>query len=143
VFWPATVELRHARTGACHSGGFTADGSALASNADLLRWIMVGNVTVLTFSTAKEVSREGENWNHGAFMRVLLDALGGDADETHSGLVPMSDLTRYISTRVPALTANIIPASNKDLREPFSLPASRRLRTRADPDRSDAVAIFP
>ena len=63
-----------------------------------------GNVTVLTSSTAKELSREDENWNHGAFTRVLLDALGGDVDESHTGLVSMSDLTRYISTRVPALT---------------------------------------
>jgi uncharacterized caspase-like protein len=90
---------------ACHSGGFSADGSALTSNADLLRSTMAaGNVTVLTSSTAKEVSREDENWNHGAFTRVLLDALGGEADESHSGLVSMSDLTRYISTHVPALT---------------------------------------
>jgi uncharacterized caspase-like protein len=88
---------------ACHSGGFSADGSALTSNADLLRSTMAaGNVTVLTSSTAKEVSREDENWDHGVFTRVLLDALGGDADESHRGLVSMSDLTRYISTQVPA-----------------------------------------
>jgi hypothetical protein len=57
----------------------------------------------LTSSTAKEASREDENWSHGAFTRVLLDALGGEADESHSGIVFMSDLTRYMSIRVPAL----------------------------------------
>jgi hypothetical protein len=44
-----------------------------------------GNVTVLTSSTAKELSREDEKWNHGAFTRVLLDTLGREADESHTG----------------------------------------------------------
>jgi hypothetical protein len=123
-FWPAAVELRHAWTGA-FSGNLTTIGRLIAiaaigrcslavpystmrlstwrnmaeftSNADLLRATMAaGNVTVLTSSTAKEMSREDEDWNDGA--------LGGEADESHTGLVSMSDLTCYISTHVPALT---------------------------------------
>jgi hypothetical protein len=66
-----------------------------------------------------------ENWSHGAFTRVLLDAFGGGADESHSGLVSMSDLTRYISTRVPALTdGKQHPGVEQRLKELFSLRAS-------------------
>ena len=90
---------------ACHSGGVTADGSTLTSNADLLRSIIsASNVTVLTSSTKKEFSREDEKWNHGAFTQVLLDALGKDADENHDGLISMSELTDYVVTHVSGLT---------------------------------------
>jgi len=72
---------------ACHSGAVTDDGSTLTSNADLLRSIATGNVTVLTSSTANEFFREDEKWSNGAFSKVLLDALGKDADEDHDGLI--------------------------------------------------------
>jgi outer membrane protein assembly factor BamB len=91
---------------ACHSGAVTGDGSTLTSNAaDLLRLtIAASNVTVLTSSIKKEFSREDEKWNNGAFTKVLLDALGKDADEDHDGLISMSDLTRYVSTHVVRVT---------------------------------------
>jgi WD40 repeat protein len=92
---------------ACHSGAATGDGSKLASNADLLRSLMsASNVTVLTSSTAGEVSREDQNWGNGAFTKVLMDAFGQDADENHDGIISMSELTRYIARQVPLLTAN-------------------------------------
>jgi outer membrane protein assembly factor BamB len=91
---------------ACHSGAATGDGSALTSNAaDALRLtIAASNVTVLTSSTKKEFSREDEKWNNGAFTKVLLDALGKDADEDHDGLISMSELTHYVDTHVRGLT---------------------------------------
>jgi uncharacterized caspase-like protein len=61
-------------------------------------------VTVLTSSTTNEFSREDEKWNNGAFTKVLLDALGPDADEDHDGLISMSELTHYVATRVSGLT---------------------------------------
>ena len=92
---------------ACHSGAVTGDGSTLASNADLLRLTMAAsNVTVLTSSTSKEASGEDEKWNHGAFTKVLLDALGKDADENHDGLISMTELTHYLAAHVPTLTAS-------------------------------------
>jgi WD40 repeat protein len=92
---------------ACHSGAATGDGSRLAANADLLRLTTsASNVTVLTSSTSKETSGEDEKWNHGAFTKVLLDALGKDADENHDGLISMSELTHYLATHVPTLTAS-------------------------------------
>ena len=92
---------------ACHSGAAAGDGSKLASNADLLRSLMsASNVTVLTSSTAGEVSREDQNWGNGAFTKVLMDAFGPDTDENHDGVISMSELTRYVARQVPLLTGN-------------------------------------
>jgi len=91
---------------ACHSGA-TDDGSKLTSNADLLRLrTSAANVTVLTSCTSSETSAEDEKWNHGAFTKVLLDALGTDADKDRDGFLSMSELIGYLVTRVPALTSN-------------------------------------
>ena len=93
---------------ACHSGAATGDGFKLTSNADLLRSLMsASNVTVLTSSTTNEFSREDEHWGNGAFTKVLLEALGQDADENHDGVISMSELTRYIASHVPILTRNL------------------------------------
>jgi WD40 repeat protein len=90
---------------ACHSGAVTGDGTKLTSNSDQLRSIIsTGNVTVLTSSTANEFSSEDDKSNHGAFTKVLLDALGRDADENHDGLISMSELVHYVATHVPTLT---------------------------------------
>jgi hypothetical protein len=90
---------------ACHSGAVTGDGSTLTSNADLLRLtIGASNVTVLTSSTSDEISLEDEKWNHGAFTKVLLDALGKDGDVYHDGFIWMSPLTHYVVTHVTELT---------------------------------------
>jgi hypothetical protein len=91
----------------CHSGAASADGSKLAPNADLLRSIMsLSNVTVLTSSRADEFSRENEAWKNGAFTKVLIEALGRDADENHDGLISMSELTAYVSAHLPMLTGD-------------------------------------
>ena len=89
---------------ACHSGGVAGDGPALTSNANLLPIVAASNVTVLTSSTGNEFSREDDKWNHGAFTKVLLDALGKDADENHGGLIWMTQLTHYVVTHVTDLT---------------------------------------
>ena len=91
---------------ACHSGAVTGDGSTLASNAELLRQtIATENVSVLTSSSSEEVSFEDAKYDrHGAFTKVLLDALGKDANDHLSGPVSTSELTHYVSTHVPILT---------------------------------------
>ena len=65
-----------------------------------------GNVTVLTSSTADKVSREDEKWGHGAFTKVLLDALSSadDIDTNHDGVISMSELTAYIDKHLTQLT---------------------------------------
>ena len=62
------------------------------------------NVTVLTSSATNEFSGEDEKWSNGAFTKVLLDALGKDADEDHDGRISMSELTHYVATHVRGLT---------------------------------------
>ena len=90
---------------ACHSGAVTADGPALAANADVLRSLIAqGNVTVLTSSTGNQVSREDKTWGHGAFTKVLLDALGRAADTNHNGVISVTELTDYLARQVPSLT---------------------------------------
>ena len=92
---------------ASHSGAVSADGSQLTPNADLLRSaISMSHVTVLTSSSANESSREDEKWQNGAFTRVLIEALGKDADENHDGLISMSELTAYLSAHLPMLTGD-------------------------------------
>jgi WD40 repeat protein len=90
---------------ACRSGAATADGASLPLNAEVLRAALAGaNVTVLTSSSGGEASREDARWNNGAFTEVLLDALGSAADTDRNGLVSITELTEYLTTRVPQLT---------------------------------------
>jgi WD40 repeat protein len=90
---------------ACHSGAVTGDGTQIVPSANLLRSALVAsNVTVLTSSDADEVSHEDAQWGHGAFSKVLLAALGRDADTNNDGLISMSELTAYLSAKVPELT---------------------------------------
>ena len=52
--------------------------------AEVLKAVMdASNVTVLTSSTADKVSREDEKWGHGAFTKVLLDALSASDDDRY------------------------------------------------------------
>jgi uncharacterized caspase-like protein len=64
------------------------------------------NVTVLTSSAADKLSREDEKWGHGAFTKVLLDALSAsdDVDTNHDGVISMSELTAYIGKHLTELT---------------------------------------
>src|SRR5262249_28953372 len=90
---------------ACRSGAVTADGAKLVPNADRLRTAMsLPNVTVLTSSSADTLSREDPQWQHGAFTKVLLEALGRAADTDQNGLISMSELTAYVATHLPLLT---------------------------------------
>jgi uncharacterized caspase-like protein len=90
---------------ACHSGAGTGTGSTLTSDAEVLRRrVSANNVTVLTSSTSNEFSREDDKWNHGAFTKVLLDALGKDGDVNHDGFIWMTQLTHYVVTHVSDLT---------------------------------------
>jgi hypothetical protein len=91
---------------ACHSGATTMDGAPLAMDATALRTgLAAANVTVLTSSSGHEVSREDPQWGHGAFTKVLLDALHDPAaDPDHKGLINTSGLAHYVATHVSSLT---------------------------------------
>jgi outer membrane protein assembly factor BamB len=91
---------------ACHSAGLI--GALPASNV-LKSALAVGNVTVLTStSTADKRAREDEKWQHGAFSKVLLDALSGsamDIDTDNDGVISMTELTDYIGKHLRRLTS--------------------------------------
>jgi WD40 repeat protein len=90
---------------ACRSGGAMATGQALAADATRLRAALVGpNITVLTSSTAAELSREDPQWGNGAFTKIVLEALSSRADANRNGLISISELTGYLTRHVPGLT---------------------------------------
>jgi WD40 repeat protein len=92
---------------ACHSGAATADGAQLAANADVLKaGLALPNVTVLTSSSATEVSHEDAKWGNGAFTKVVLAAMSREADENHDGLISMSEMTKYMFAHLPMLTGD-------------------------------------
>jgi WD40 repeat protein len=90
---------------ACRSAGLIG-GTPLA--ADVLRSVLAAsNVTVLTSSTADKLSREDDRWQHGAFTKVLLDALSNAADDidtNHDGVISMAELTAYVDRHLSQLT---------------------------------------
>jgi uncharacterized caspase-like protein len=91
---------------ACHSGATTMDGKALVMDATALRTeLAAANITVLTSSSAGETSFENDQWQHGAFTRVLLDALSDPAADTdHNGLISTIGLAHFVDEHVPELT---------------------------------------
>ncbi len=90
---------------ACRSGGAMATGQALAADATRLRAALVGpNITVLTSSSAAELSREDPMWGNGAFTKIVLEALSSRADANRNGLISISELTGYLTRHVPGLT---------------------------------------
>jgi WD40 repeat protein len=91
---------------ACRSAGLIGGPSNTWPAADMLKLIMAaGNVTVLTSSKADKISREDEKWGHGAFTKVLLDALSADdIDTDRNGVISMSDFTAYMEKHLTLLT---------------------------------------
>jgi hypothetical protein len=89
---------------ACRSAGLIG---ALRAADVLKSALAASNVTVLTSSSADKLSREDEQWQHGAFTKVLLDALSGsayDIDTDHNGVITMAELTAYIEKHLSQLT---------------------------------------
>jgi WD40 repeat protein len=90
---------------ACRSAGLIG---AAVPGADVLKTALASsNVTVLTSSSADKLSREDEKWQHGAFTKVLLDALSGSADDIdtdHNGVISMAELTAYVAKHLELLT---------------------------------------
>jgi hypothetical protein len=90
---------------ACRSAGLI--GGPLPAAEVLKSALAASNVTVLTSSKADKLSREDEKWQHGAFTKVLLDALSGsayDVDTDHNGVISMAELTAYIEKHLSRLT---------------------------------------
>jgi WD40 repeat protein len=89
---------------ACRSAGLIG---ALPAAEVLKSALAASNVTVLTSSKADKLSREDEKWGHGAFTKVLLDALSGSGDDIdidRNGVISMAELTAYIAKHLSQLT---------------------------------------
>jgi uncharacterized caspase-like protein len=93
---------------ACRSGALTNTGLSLAPDADRLRLQMAhGGVFVLTSASGTEDSLEDPRWGHGAFTKILLDALAGDAVQGGHGVISVGELTAYLQKHLPELTHNV------------------------------------
>jgi WD40 repeat protein len=89
---------------ACRSAGLIG---ALPAAEVLKSALAASNVTVLTSSKADKLSREDDQWGHGAFTKVLLDALSGSGDDIdidRNGVISMAELTAYIAKHLSQLT---------------------------------------
>lgn len=93
---------------ACHSGATTNDGAPIAMDSTALRTELASaNITVLTSSSGSQDSIERPEWQHGAFTKALLDALGDPAADTdHNGLINANGLAHYVSVHVADMTSN-------------------------------------
>jgi uncharacterized caspase-like protein len=61
-------------------------------------------VVVFAASTGRESAFEREEWGHGAFSKALLEALGGEADVFHDGIITVAGLEYWLAERVKKLT---------------------------------------
>jgi hypothetical protein len=93
---------------ACRSAGLIGGNTNALSAADALKSALAANnVTVLTSSAADRPSREDDRWQHGAFTKVMLDALSSSADDIDTyrdGVISMAEFAAYIAKHLPELT---------------------------------------
>jgi hypothetical protein len=66
--------------------------------------MLQSGVFVLTSSSGAEDSAEDPKWGHGAFTKVLLDALAGGAAAGGRGPIYVGELTAYLQKKLPELT---------------------------------------
>jgi WD40 repeat protein len=92
----------------CHAGAL-----APANRAATARDFQENMVLVLSASADDESSLESDAWGHGAFTKVLLDALAGKADTRGAdgraggdGIVRLDEVIDYVITHVPILAAS-------------------------------------
>lgn len=78
---------------------------------------------VITFASCGkgELSEESDAWNNGAFTKALVEGLSGKADADHNGIVTITELSKYLDTRVAELTKD---AQHPVLSKPISVSAN-------------------
>jgi uncharacterized caspase-like protein len=64
------------------------------------------SIVVFTSSTGNELSLERDDWNNGAFTKVVLDGLRGKAARPEDPLITENELEAYVDTTVPKLTTD-------------------------------------
>jgi hypothetical protein len=90
---------------ACRSGAAMSNGVPMAVNGDFLREALAStNISILTSSSKDEASREDSSWQNGAFTEVLLQALGGQADDDANRVISVAELAKYMDSNLNSLT---------------------------------------
>jgi WD40 repeat protein len=89
----------------CHAGALSP-----ARRAATVREFQENMILVLSASADDEPSQESDAWGHGAFTKVLLEALDGAADTRGSvgrgdGIVSVDEVVEHVLAGVPSLTA--------------------------------------
>lgn len=91
----------------CHAGALVP-----ARRAAAVRDFQENMILVLSASADDEASQEADAWGHGAFTKVLLEALGGAADtrgaggQGGDGLVSVDEVVEHVIAGVPAMTGS-------------------------------------
>jgi large subunit ribosomal protein L25 len=121
----------------CHAGGL-----APSKRASAIRDFQENMMLVLAASADDETSQESDAWGHGAFTKVLLEALEGAADtrgartnpdtgaERGDGIVSVDEVVEHVIAGVPRLTgdgrAGQHPTVSPDSLVPYvTLPLTR------------------
>lgn len=91
----------------CHAGAATAVGGPLVRDARAVHAALaMTNVSVVTSSSADQISVERAELGHGVFTWALLHALRGGADREHTGRISMNHLADTLVHLVSDLTGN-------------------------------------
>ncbi len=91
----------------CHAGAL-----APSRRAATVRDFQENMILVLSASADDESSQEADAWGHGAFTKVLLEALAGAADtrgaggQGGDGLVSVDEVVEHVLAGVPVLTGS-------------------------------------
>ena len=113
IGWPdfrplATLPCRKiALVDTCHAGALVP-----ARRAAVVRDFQENMILVLSASADDEASQESDAWGHGAFTKVLLEALAGAADtrgeggQGGDGLVSVDEVVEHVLAGVPSLTGS-------------------------------------
>lgn len=91
---------------ACHSGAAARDRRDVPPTADLVRDLVTDDygVIALCSSLGREYSLEGPDVEAGYFTYALIEGLAGDADANKDGIVSLTELERFTTSRVSELT---------------------------------------
>lgn len=91
----------------CHSGAVMGGRRGVAPDINGMVNDLTSaenGVVVFAASTGRESAFEREEWGHGAFSKALLEALTGEADVFHDGVITVASLEYWLAERVKKLT---------------------------------------
>jgi uncharacterized caspase-like protein len=102
----------------CHSGGINTGGEISTHITALLTGWKTANsakgAVIYTSSTGNQLSQEKLQWQNGAFTKVLLEGLRGEANPAKAGPISASMLEGYLAKKVSELTGGLqTPTSSK------------------------------